>query len=144
MNIMESVSMVANQRAEFAYKCVDNIADEDYKVAQKYKSYSKRIMAMIRINGLLATITYLKASISNQDEGKAYRQLYEDIDSWLKSKECPVNFVYKKEKKELIDTLISLTSDEYRVVAKEIMEFTNWLRRFAEGMIKDDSSAKGN
>ncbi len=134
----ESIGTVANQRAEFAYRCVKKVKD-DPEVAKKYKAYSRRIMAMVRVNGLLATIAFIKVSISNKVDGRAYNQLYADMENWLKCDECPVSFVYKKEKEELIDVLLSLNSNEYRIITKEIMEFANWLRRFAEGMIKDDN-----
>lgn len=142
MAVKESIDIVANQRAQFAYKCVKNVVEEESKdVAQKYKSYSKRIMAMVRINGLLATITFIKSNISNKTDGKAYGQLYKDMENWLKSKECSVNFAYKEEKGELLEVLVSLNSDHYRIITKEIMEFVNWIRRFAEGMIRDENSA---
>jgi len=143
MDVKESISMVANQRALFAYNCVRKIANNT-EIAQKYKSYSKRIMAMIRVNGLLATVSFIKGSISDKPDGKAYKQLYVDMENWLKHKECPANFAYKEREGELIDVLVSLSSDEYRVITKEIMEFANWLRRFAEGMIKDDGSSSEN
>jgi len=38
-----------------------------------------------------------------------------------------------------MDIVVSLNSDEYRVMTKEIMEFVNWLRRFAKGMIGDEN-----
>jgi len=34
--------------------------------------------------------------------------------------------------------ILSLDSNSYKVITKEIMEFINWLRRFAEGMIEDE------
>lgn len=135
-----SIKPVVNQRAEFAYKCVKGMARKNVDVAQKYQSYSKRLMAMVRINGLLATIVFIKSSsFSNKAEGRAYKQLYEDIENWLKSINCPVNSIYDANKGELMEVIVSLNSDEYRAITKEIMEFTNWLRRFAEGMIRDES-----
>jgi len=38
----------------------------------------------------------------------------------------------------MVEKIISLESDAYRAITKEVMEFINWIRRFAEGMIPDD------
>ena len=140
MSVKGSIKTTVNQRAEFAYKCVRDIARDNADIAKKYKAYSKRLMAMIRINGLLATITFIKGKGSSLDaEGKAYKRLYKDIGEWLKSTDCPVNSVYDTNKRDLMDIVVSLNSDEYRVTTKEIMEFVNWLRRFAKGMIGDEN-----
>jgi CRISPR-associated protein Cmr5 len=40
------------------------------------------------------------------------------------------------DKGELIDWVISCNSPEYRFITQELLAFLNWLKRFAEGMIK--------
>ncbi|HHW71201.1 MAG TPA: type III-B CRISPR module-associated protein Cmr5 [Clostridiales bacterium] len=84
--------------------------------------------------------SFIKGKGSSLDvDGKAYKRLYKGIGEWLKSTDCPVNSVYDANKRDLMDIVVSLNSDEYRVMTKEIMEFVNWLRRFAKGMIGDEN-----
>ncbi|UZQ84295.1 type III-B CRISPR module-associated protein Cmr5 [Thermoanaerobacter sp. RKWS2] len=61
------------------------------------------------------------------------------MDTWLKLRSCPVSSFYNNaEGRDMVEKVLSLESDSYRVITKEVMEFINWIRRFAEGMIMDD------
>lgn len=140
MTNKDSIKTTVNGRAKFAYNCVKKIAREEKSVKKNYKAYSKRLMAMIKINGLAATLTFMKAS-SNKKDGKAYKLLYEDIDGWLKSADCPVSSVYSgSQGNGVLENVIYLDSGPYRAITQEVMEFINWVRRFAEGMIEDESA----
>lgn len=143
---IESIKATVNNRAKYAYDCVKNVKEnEDKKVGSNYKSYSKRLMALIKTNGLAITLAFMKSSKnkSNGEAGKAYNLLYRDIDNWLKSPDCPVNALYNKyQEKDMIERVVSFDSYYYRIITKEVMEFINWVRRFAEGMIIDDSDSK--
>lgn len=143
---IESIKATVNKRAKYAYDCVKKVKEnEDKKVGGYYKSYSKRLMALIKTNGLAMTLAFMKSSKnkSNGEAGEAYNLLYGDIDNWLKSPDCPVNALYNKyQEKDMIERVVSFDSYYYRIITKEVMEFINWVRRFAEGMIIDDSDSK--
>ncbi|WP_434643787.1 type III-B CRISPR module-associated protein Cmr5 [Thermoanaerobacterium thermosaccharolyticum] len=140
---IESIKATVNKRAKYAYDCVKNVKEnKDKKVGSNYKSYSKRLMALIKINGLAMTLAFMKSS-KDKSNGEAYDLLYRDIDNWLKSPDCPVNALYNKyQEKDMIERVVSFDSYYYRITTKEVMEFINWVRRFAEGMIIDDSDSK--
>ncbi|MFY9125871.1 MAG: type III-B CRISPR module-associated protein Cmr5 [Defluviitoga tunisiensis] len=139
----ESMRTSVNKRAEFAYNEVKRVVTDEHKEVKKnYKSYSKKLMAMIRINGLALTFAFV---FSKKSKERAYSLLYEGIEAWLNSPDCPVNMLYinaaknlKNEDEKLMKAILSLDSNSYKVITKEIMEFINWLRRFAEGMIEDE------
>ncbi|WKV08542.1 type III-B CRISPR module-associated protein Cmr5 [Thermoanaerobacterium sp. CMT5567-10] len=143
---IESIKATVNKRAKFAYECVKNVKEnKDKKVGSYYKSNSKRLMALIKTNGLAMTLAFMKSSKnkSNGEAGEAYNLLYGDIDNWLKSPDCPVNALYNKyQEKDMVERVVSFDSYYYRIITKEVMEFINWVRRFAEGMIIDDSDSK--
>lgn len=140
---IESIKAIVNKRAKYAYDCVKKVKEnEDKKVGSNYKSYSKRLMALIKTNGLAMTLAFMKSS-KNKSNGEAYNLLYRDIDNWLKSPDCPVNALYNKcQEKDMVERVVSFDSYYYRIITKEVMEFINWVRRFAEGMIIDDSDSK--
>ncbi|HAA81143.1 MAG: CRISPR-associated protein, Cmr5 family [Caldanaerobacter subterraneus] len=139
MSDRESIKTTANDRAKFAYECVKKVCEnQDEEFRKNYKSYSKKLMAMIKINGFGATLAFMKGSFQKKG-GKAYKELYNNIDTWLKLRSCPVSSFYNNaEGRDMVEKVLSLESDSYRVITKEVMEFINWIRRFAEGMIMDD------
>jgi CRISPR-associated protein Cmr5 len=139
MSEEKSVKTTVNKRAKFAYdrakEVLEELANDDRK---KYKSYSKKLLAMVKINGLAATLVFM-LSKSNKEE--AYKKLYKHIKQWLENQDCPVNTLYSNassKNNDLIEKVLSFDSNSYRAVTKEVMEFSNWLRRFTEGMIKDE------
>ncbi|ADD01987.1 type III-B CRISPR module-associated protein Cmr5 [Thermoanaerobacter sp. CM-CNRG TB177] len=134
MTDKDSIKTTVNERAKFAYECVKKVATyEKEEFKNNYKSYAKKLMAIIKTNGLGATLAFMKAKGSS-----AYQELYNNIDSWLKSENCPVSSLYSNSTADMVEKIISLESDAYRAITKEVMEFINWIRRFAEGMIPDD------
>lgn len=139
----DSIKTTVNARAKYAYECVKNVVkEENENVKENYKSYSKRLMAMIKINGLAATMAFIKASFTRKKD-KAYELLYKNIDNWLKYPDCPVSVIYNEcQEQDMVERIISFKSDSYRIITKEVMEFINWVRRFAEGMITDDSNSE--
>src|SRR5690606_1865753 len=128
----KTIRTLENERARFAYNCVKKVKKEEEKDFQgKYKSYSKRIMAMIKINGVAAVLAFMKSG-----KEAAYNELYKNIEEWLKNENCPMNAVYNNAVgKDMIEKVISMNSPDYRAITREVLEFTNWLKRFAEGMI---------
>ena len=122
-------------RAEFAYKC----ASEGSLINKKkeYKAYVKKVPALIKMNGLGATFAFIKSKSSDDENkaGYAYTLIYKQTAQWLKKDEKKLLDINDEDK--LIGNIISLKSPEYRAVTNEVLAFFNWLRRFAEGLIKE-------
>lgn len=117
-------------RAEFAFDC----AKEGVKENPKYKSYVKKVPAMIQTNGLGATLAFiLSKSDETTEEGKAYRLIYNKIKEWLLKSPIRDEIVINEED-ELVQHIISLSSHQYRIATMEVLAFFHWLRRFAEGL----------
>ena len=120
----------------FAYEC----AEKGSKIEKKkeYKSYVKKIPMLIKTNGLGPTFAFIKAKSSNDQSkaGYAYHLIYEQAKRWLIRDEK--NIVEIGENDDLVEKIISLNSQEYRVVTIEILKFFNWLKRFADGLIEGE------
>jgi CRISPR-associated protein Cmr5 len=136
--------------------------NNDYYKDDNYKSYVKKISMMILNHGLGATFAFIYSKKAKNKKDKknknkiiytgkkenpknAYDLIYYQVNSWLielniKEGKCdPKNICYKEknkdcEKIDLIEWIICLNSQEYRMVENEILALFNWLRRFAEGM----------
>ncbi|QIB27284.1 type III-B CRISPR module-associated protein Cmr5 [Caloranaerobacter azorensis] len=83
---------------------------------------------LIKVNGLGATLAFMKS------KGNTYDIIYAQIGEWLKADEKNLIEI----ENELVESVISLDSPDYRMVTNEVLAFLNWLRRFAEGLIEED------
>ncbi|MCL5056298.1 MAG: type III-B CRISPR module-associated protein Cmr5 [Firmicutes bacterium] len=126
-------------RAEFAYNCAKE--GSEIRKKKEYKSYAKKIPALIQANGLGATFAYIKSK-TDEDKSKAgyaYKLLYDQVTEWLKKE--PKGLIVDKlnnEKEDLVKIIVSLNSAEYRALTREVLSFFLWLRRFAEGLIEGE------
>ena len=128
----QNIKDLEKQRAEFAYDCVEKVANEygkDSKTANEYKSYVKKIPTLIQTNGLSATFAFMYS------KKKTYEVIYKQVQKWLEERDFKIN-------KELVKWIISQPSSEYRHITNEVMALFMWLRRFAEGMIEKEKGSK--
>lgn len=142
-------------RASFAYKCALNgknisnefqIGTEWYKDA-KYKSYVKKIPMLIKTNGLGATFAFVFSRRQKEKNNKkpgdkvnpknAYDLIYLQTAQWLQTDEK--KSLKLNETDDLVKTLISRESPEYRAATIEILAFFKWLSRFADGLIEGEA-----
>ncbi len=122
-----SIKELERDRAVFAYDRVEEVSENANIKHSEYKSYCKKIPAMIQTNGLSATFAFMYS------KGKTYRTIYDQVDEWLKKR-------YKgdgdiENNQELMKKLLKLESAKYRKVTIEILALFNWLRRFADGKL---------
>jgi CRISPR-associated protein Cmr5 len=135
-----NITKLEKGRAEFAYKCAveakDKKEDEYYKKSE-YRSRVKKIPTMILSNGLGQTLAFIK---SKSKEGNAYELIYKQITDYMKS-EHPSRINMPNGEDDLTKWVINVDSSTYRYITQEILAFLNWLRRFAEGLIKEKEDA---
>lgn len=129
----DKVRAIANERAAYAFEKVKGFvnAEKDNTQTQKeYRSYLKKMPAMVQVNGLGETLAFYYA------KDGAYRVIYEQIAEWIRKSMRPLIHKGEKEgKKEFIEILVNMKSPEYRLVTMEVLALLNWMHRFAEGMI---------
>lgn len=102
---------------------------------------------LIKTNGLGATIAFIFSKRHEDQQkkkkAKAYDLLYLQITDWLKQE--PKHLISAKlaeqngRRPELAEVLVTLDSATYRAVTVEVLALFTWLRRFAEGLIKEES-----
>ena len=134
--MMETIKDLSKQRAEFAFKKVEDFVAEkgnNTKEANEYKSYVKKIPSMIQTNGLSATLAFMYS------KKKTYQIIYNQIEEWLKKRGYEIKDKNNKDIELVKWVVIRLDSSQYKQITNEVMALFMWLRRFAEGMIE-----KGN
>ena len=112
-------------RAKYAYECAEQGAAAPK--SSEYKAYAKKIPMLIKTNGLGATMAFAKS------KNERYQLIYKQIANWIKNNEL---FAYDGNK-EFVEYIVNQDSPTYRALTIEVLAFLNWLRRFAEGLIKD-------
>lgn len=129
------------ERAQFAYKCVEQVLNNEYE--KRYKSYAKKIPMLIKNNGLGATLAFVFSKVEKEI---ACNLLYRQIGEWLKKRE----FVNRSSdisslNNELVAQIISLDLPKYRAATVETLALFNWLRRFVDGLIEgEEEGGDGN
>lgn len=130
------------KRADFAYsyikrefKTEEKPSKESLEVMKNFKSYVMNVPAYIKTNGLLATYAF----IGTKMETTAYKKIYEMTKEWLRSDACSVKeSVAIGEKEDLKGKFLSLSSNEYKLVTKEVLALFHWVKRFAVSELDTD------
>jgi CRISPR-associated protein Cmr5 len=118
----------------------------DKKLEKEYRSLARGLNAMIQINGLGQTLGFLKAKAKN-DEKKPHYQLLLHLTNWMQETEH-----FKASNSDVMrtgyDGLLNwvtdpkTSSDDYRRATTECLAFGVWLRRFAEGELKEPEAGE--
>ncbi len=96
----------------------------------KYKSYVKKLPAMIQNNGLGATFAFiLSKKAANNKPKNAYDLIYKQMSEYLQE---------DTKTADLAKHVISQNSQEYRALTKKVLSLLAWLKRFADGLIEDE------
>lgn len=120
-----SKSLLEKGRAAYAYKQVSlYFGSKSAKQQKDYRSYLKKLPAMVQMNGLGQTFAFYSS------QGGTYREIYNQISSWLAEQ-----YEEAFSDKEAVEVVISMNSGDYRTITVEVIALSNWMRRFADGLI---------
>ncbi|MDD4681209.1 MAG: type III-B CRISPR module-associated protein Cmr5 [Clostridia bacterium] len=125
---------IENGRAAFAFQKVKSFVQANSEKAQKdYRSYIKKLPAMIQVNGLGQSLAFCYA------KGTVYGNIYHQIEEWIKIQQPALLNKYDPEgSRNFVETVVNMNSRDYRLISNEVMAYLNWMRRFVDGMIKAD------
>ena len=119
-------------RASFCYEKVIEAKNKLGDNATDYKSYVKKAPMLIKTNGLGAALAFMK---EKGKDGNAWSLIYQQITEWI---ENDTKALINTGGEDLVKTVVSLETPDYRALTNEVLALFNWLRRFAEGLIKGD------
>ncbi|RSK26558.1 type III-B CRISPR module-associated protein Cmr5 [Bacillus sp. HMF5848] len=123
-----TIEKIENGRAAFAFREVKEYIEKNGQ-SSKFRSYIKKMPAMIQVNGLGQTLAFY---YSNHSKEKEYGDIYNIIGKW-----CSIQLSgLINSEDEFVEQVINLNSKSYKVVTVETLSLLNWMRRFADGMIR--------
>lgn len=125
---------IENGRARYAFETVENFVKNNQAKSKEYRSYVKKLPAMIQVNGLGQTLAFCYA------KGDQYRNLFDQIEGWIKEKQPDLLKRYSEDNKtDFMQIVVSMNSNDYRIISNEVLALLDWMRRFADGMIRDQN-----
>ncbi|MEW5323555.1 type III-B CRISPR module-associated protein Cmr5 [Geobacillus thermoleovorans] len=123
---------IENGRAAFAFQEVKQAKERLKTNFENYRSYVKKMPSLIQVNGLAQALAFCF------QKGREYREIYRSIAKWM-SEQFPDQL--NKADTELVEVVINLSSADYRLWTMETLALLDWMRKFADGMAKDDTEA---
>ncbi len=144
---------IEQERGREAWKnIIEEIKGKGDSLEKEYRSLARGLNAMIQINGLGQTLGFLKAK-GKSDPNKAHYLLLKHLTAWMRGpkdeKKKPRHFFAKNiAVMKGDDGLLRWITDEgtssadYRRATTECLAFGAWLRRFAEGELKEPASGE--
>lgn len=94
------------------------------------KSYIKKMPMLIKTNGIGQTFAFYLS--------KGSKDTHRAVLNCFVSYFADTKILETANAEDLIKSVISLDQNQYRMMTKETMNYLNWLRRFAEGLLKGD------
>ncbi len=115
--------------AGLAYECVAEVKGEGFE--GKYSSHARKLPSMIVHNGLLTTCAFIRSKKNDE----AWKKIEEHIKRYMKE-------IENKEVDSLVKFFSGLDLKEYRLYTRKVLHFAQWLKRVAEGELKDEEQGK--
>lgn len=132
-NELAQQTLSEQSRAQRAWSAVKNLQLLDRK---KYGTLARGLPAMLQTNGLGQTLAFLKAKAKMQPKDiSEHAAIYSHLSNWVMQQ----IFGGPDANKDLLEWIISKSSNEYRQATAEAIVFAMWLRRFAEAEGLTDS-----
>lgn len=123
------------ERAQTAYARVDDVRKRAIggRYAAEYKTQCLHLPALIHQCGLCQALAFLEAKSAGSDGKKHFRQLLEDVASISGLAQSGG---------ELADKARTAGVQEYQRMTNEAMACAQWLKRYAEALLKGLDDAK--
>lgn len=122
-----SKKLIEINRAEHSFAALNkfegNKNDKD-----EMRSYIKKMPMLIKTNGLGQTLAFYFSKGKKDQHNKILDIL---ADYFSKNKLLTV-----RDAKSLMGEVVKINANEYRLITNETIAYLNWLRRFADGLLK--------
>lgn len=129
---MANRQKIESSRASFAY-------DEASKnKTEEFAQLVKKVPMMIKTNGLSEAFAFLYS------KQKKHGAILNSIYKWLQASQTTLGIINTAKGENLVQKVTNLNVTDYRIVTTETMAYLQWLRRFSEGMVKEEKEANKN
>lgn len=138
-----SIQGIEQGRAAYAFDEVKGYiakhsAKHSAKQRNEYRSYIKKMPSMIQVNGLGQTLAFFFS------KGGVYLEIYDQVAKWIKQKYPDFFKNSGEEAKAFVEMVVKRESKDYRLLTMEVLALLNWMRRFAEGMVKSEKESSSD
>src|SRR3990167_2111292 len=138
---MSRLQTLEQKRAKGAWSYIDYVNNDldrgeikdISKFQNEYCSTVMKLSSLILTNGLGQTLAFLKSK-GKGEKKKPQEMVYQHLQEWLINIDV-INWGSVK-KGELIERIMLIDSNKYRLVTTEALSFLNWLKRFEDAMLK--------
>jgi len=111
------------KRARQALNNITQVEQNTHVNRKEFSSLSRSLPAMLQVNGLGQTLAFLK---SKSASSLSHEILYGHFSFWLNE------IIRDGEPGDFLDYIVDQSTYIYRHAGDEAIEFSIWLRRFAE------------
>lgn len=135
MNTNSNLKTLEQARAEWAWGCIQKIANKSPEIKKKYGSLARKVPMLVLTNGLGQTLAFLKSKGKDQEED-AHTILLCHLSEWvLRRLGVPESW-----RGDLLKWVLRQDSNSttYRHATLEALAFLNWLKRFAEAELPEE------
>lgn len=108
------------------------IEDEGRKWCKDYGSLARKLPSYILTNGLGQTLAFLRSK-GKDDQSDKHNIICRHLSLWVTGQ------VYGAENGKLLEHIINNDSQIYRRTMTEALAYLNWLTRFAEAELSDET-----
>jgi CRISPR-associated protein Cmr5 len=119
---------LAQERAQQAWACVQEVTNKPQEFKKKYGSLARKVPMLVLTNGLGQTLAFLKAKGKN-DPADEHTVLFRHLSSWVLSQVASSTTANNG---DLLQWVLQNDSAAYRRATIESLAFLTWLKRFAE------------
>ncbi|WP_243293115.1 type III-B CRISPR module-associated protein Cmr5 [Bacillus sp. FJAT-47783] len=118
---------IEDGRASFAFEKVKETKQNTKVSFDQYRSYVKKLPSLIQVNGFGQALAFCF------QKGNEYRIIYDQLHERLKK---TFSHYFEGSEEEFVEVVISLNSQDYRLLTMEALAILNWMRKFADGFAK--------
>jgi len=122
------------RRARDAWECVRQAQKQPGKIKKGYSSLARSFPALVQTAGLGQALAFLCAKSKGSKDNNEHSLLYTHLRQWV-MKRC-----FPNQSGDLLNTIITNSSDAYRRATIEALAYAAWLKRFAEAELPDPDS----
>lgn len=126
-----------HERAQFAHDKIKSIKDKDAKDKKEYRSCIMNLGTLILSNGLLATVAFYNTK----------KDHHKNVIKWIIERLHKEKLLSDNLNNDIIDNFIEyilqLNTEGYILYTTAVLNFANWLKRFADAMLKEKDKKEG-
>lgn len=114
------------RRASAAWANIQTVKSLNFQA--KYGSLARKMPTLIQVNGLGQTLAFLRAKANGDDR---HARMFNHISQWVCGR-------LGNGTENLLNRVLNMDSQTYRLATSETLAFLQWIKRFAEAELGEE------